>query len=265
MNHQLIEVNKLSKSPLNVRWTVAKGMPETLKRDLEAYRLQVAQAEIARHPAIAFDLLVFHAANGILGHSTPSDGPAVHFTQQYLPTSIQAEKTLAHSILVAIRNQLPKEWTSSRDNAVRFEAFRGLPDADKQAILAYCVASTLRPKLAPPADHPGSAYDAALSHTGVDVASHWRPTAANYLGRITRDQLLALGREVLGEEWAQLRHSDKKGHLAEQLGRAFAEPEKHARNAEQLEKLTHWLPEGMAFTAAAPKQPKAKKNARKAA
>ena len=39
-----------------------KGMPETLKRDLEAYRLQVAQAEIARHPAVAFDLLVFNVA-----------------------------------------------------------------------------------------------------------------------------------------------------------------------------------------------------------
>ncbi len=47
-------------------------MPETLRRDLAAYRLQVAQVEIARHPAIAFDLLVFQAASGMLGHASAS-------------------------------------------------------------------------------------------------------------------------------------------------------------------------------------------------
>ena len=61
--------------------------------------------------------------------------------------------------------------------------------------------------------------------------------------------------------------SDKKGELAAQLERAFAEPEKHARTPEQLEKLTHWLPEGMAFTAIRRREAEgeAKKPARKAA
>ena len=38
-------------------------MSESLRRDLAAYRLQVAQVEIARHPAIALDLLAFQAAS----------------------------------------------------------------------------------------------------------------------------------------------------------------------------------------------------------
>ena len=41
-------------------------LPETLRRDLAAYRLQVAQVEIARHPAIALDLLAFQAASQML-------------------------------------------------------------------------------------------------------------------------------------------------------------------------------------------------------
>ena len=63
------------------------------------------------------------------------------------------------------------------------------------------------------------------------MAAYWRPTAANYLGRITRDQLLALGREILGEPVGAVAASDKKGELAAQLERAFADPEKHGRNA----------------------------------
>ncbi len=50
---------------------------------------------------------------------------------------------------------------------------------------------------------------------------------------------------------------DKKGELAAQLERAFADPEKHACTPEQLDKLTHWLPEGMAFSAIAAAKPKA--------
>ena len=39
-----------------------KGMPDTLRRDLESYRLQAAQVEIARHRLVALDLLAFTAA-----------------------------------------------------------------------------------------------------------------------------------------------------------------------------------------------------------
>ena len=43
------------------------ALPESLRRDLAADRLQVAQVEIARHPAIALDLLAFQAASELLG------------------------------------------------------------------------------------------------------------------------------------------------------------------------------------------------------
>jgi ParB family chromosome partitioning protein len=235
-----------------------KGMPETLKRDLEAYRLQVAQAEIARNRLIALDLLIFTAASDAF--STGCGGPDVLF-RAHRPAV--KEPTVAGRAIETIGKALPLAWLKPKTEAERFRAFTGLSDNQKLDLLAFCMAASLKPQLA--TGHEATAYELALSLTDAEVAGYWRPAAANYLGRITRDQLLALGREVLGEEWAQLRHSDKKGHLAAQLERAFAEPEKHARNAQQLEKLTRWLPDGMAFTATAAKQPKAKKNVRKAA
>jgi ParB family chromosome partitioning protein len=235
-----------------------KGMPDTLRRDLEAYRLQIAQAEIAKHRLIALDLLIFTAASDaaqrrLAGHS----GLDVRFVEH---APAVKEPTAADHALKAIEEALPLAWLKPKSDAERFRAFTGLSDTQKLDLLAWCVAGSLKPQLS--TGKEATAYELALSLTTADVASYWRPTTANYLGRITRDQLLALGRDILGEPWAQSRHRDKKGELAAQLERAFADPEKHARNAQQLETLTHWLPEGMAFTATTPK---AKKNARNAA
>src|SRR5262249_15688077 len=148
--------------------------------------------------------------------------------------------------------------------AERFRAFTGLSDKEKLDLLAYCVATSLQPQLS--TGQEATAYELALSLTGADVAGYWRPTVANYLARITRAQLLALGRDILGEQWSQSSSGCKKGEIALLLERAFAEPEKYARTPEQIQTLTHWLPEGMAFSATAAEKPKAKKKtARKAA
>lgn len=240
-----------------------KGLPETLKRDLEAYRLQVSQAEIARHRLIALDLLIFTAASHAF-HQTARSGPDVLFRTH--PPAVK-DATVARQSMSTIEKVLARDWLKPKTEAERFRAFTGLADTQKLDLLAWCVAGSLQPQFA--TGREATAYELALSLTEASVAAYWRPTAANYLGRITRDQLLALGREVLGDQWAQARAREKKGELAAQLERAFAAPEKHARNPQQLDKLTRWLPEGMAFTAIAAEQPKAiakaKKTARKAA
>jgi ParB family chromosome partitioning protein len=237
-----------------------KGMPATLKRDLEAYRLQIAQVEIARNRLVALDLLIFTAASGAFRRMAGT-GPDVAFKDHRPAVKVP---TAAVQLLTAMEESLPLAWLKPKSEAERFRLFSYLPDADKLNLLAWCVSGSLKPQLS--TGNEATAYELALSLTGADVAANWRPTVANYLGRITRDQLLALGREVIGEAWAGSRHGDKKGELAAQLERAFAEPEKHGRSPEHIYRLTHWLPEGMAFTATAAEQPKAKtKTARKAA
>ena len=101
-------------------------MPETLRRDLEAYRLQAAQVEIARHPAIAFDLLVFHVACGVFDHLSPHDGPDVH-----LPAELrQAERRGGNGRRRAAgsdRRRLPRRNGSrKKTKPPQFDAFRKL-------------------------------------------------------------------------------------------------------------------------------------------
>lgn len=228
----------------------------SLRRDLATARLQVAQVECVKHPAIAFDLLVFHVASSILGSPRLTEEAAdVHFRVPRRENSEDVESTLAGETLASLAAGLSIDWLSLDSEAARFEAFRLLPDAAKQELLAYCLAMTLKPKLAPLPGDKTTAYDMALSLTSGDVAAFWRPTSENFLGRLTRDQLLAIGREVLGDAWAHSRTSDKKASLVGQLHRAFANPEKPGRSPEQIERLKRWLPAGMSFESTAASQP----------
>jgi ParB family chromosome partitioning protein len=224
-----------------------RGMPDSLRRDLESYRLQAAQAEIARHRLVALDLLAFTAACSALT-KRPSALLDVQFRGQYATPTVQKEQTVAGDALKAIRQGLPLAWLHQETEAEQFQAFIGLQDKEKLDLLAYCVATSLKPQLS--TGNESTACELALSLTDASMAAYWRPTRSNYLGRISRDQLLALGRELLGEQWSHAHSRHKKGELADALERAFADPQKIACTAEQRHKLKHWLPEGMAFDTA---------------
>jgi len=240
-------------------------MPKTLRRDLAASRLQAAQVEIAKHPAFALDLLAFRVVGLILDLQPATDGPAITFKRLPAKPNEQAASTVAADALAAIQKSLPAGWRKLKSEAARFAAFRELPQPAKLKWLAYSVALTLQPKLAPASVEEATAYDAALDLTGGNMAGYWRPSKGSYLGRVTRDRLLALARDTLGETWAGSRAGHKKASLVEQLDRAFADPAKHGRTAEQVEKLKHWLPVGMALSFHLTAKPAKGKKASKAA
>ncbi len=245
--------------------TKSKGaMPESLRSDLAVSRCQIAQVELCRHTEIAFDLLVFHVASKTFDNRPVMDGPDIKFNRPRVKAGDEHRSTPADA-LEAIGKSLPTEWLKPKTEDARFEAFRALALPQKLDTLAYCLALTLQPKLGPVQGDDATAYDTALALTQAGVESYWRPAKDNFLRRISRDQLLALGRDTLGEQWAQARASDKKAELVEQLDRAFADPAKYGRTPAQVEKLKSWLPAGMAFAVAAAPQPAKARKARKAA
>jgi ParB family chromosome partitioning protein len=66
--------------------------------------------------------------------------------------------------------------------------------------------------------------------TGLDmVEAGWRPSVANYLGRVTKSRIVEAVREALGEEKAQLIDYLKKADMAKEAERLLAD--------------TGWLPE----------------------
>lgn len=218
------------------------AIPEALRRDLEACRLQVAQAALVEHPAVACDLFAFTVIRGHFA-SAPDSGPEVRLAL-HIPRFEGAGATPAARRLEAVKASLPLDWLRAGAESEQFRAFRALPEAGKAALLAFAAAMSVRPQLA--TGHETTALEQALALTGAPVAACWRPGKA-YLQRLTRHQLLAIGADVLGPHWAYQCGSHKKGELVQLLDRAFREPEQPGRGAAIVSALKEWLPPGMAF------------------
>jgi ParB family chromosome partitioning protein len=234
------------------------ALPESLRRDLAQERLPIASLELARNPSIALDLLAFQAASQLLGDHKVGCGFDVEFHRP--KPGKPRESALADEELKALAKALPAGWLKATSEAERFEAFRSLPEASKLGLLAMSLALTLKPGLAPATGEEATACDVALSLTGSDAATYWRPSKGNFLSRISREQLLMVGRDVLGEDWAQAHRDDKKAVLVGLFDRAFGDPDQSGRTRQQVDRLKRWLPEGMAFgLTPAPKPTKAKK------
>lgn len=235
-----------------------KGFSQALIDSLKQYRLQIARAELASNPQIAFDLLVFKAAHGTLSNTYIYSGPDVSFSSNHFRDDIvqDAKNTPAGKLLREIKEKLNLSWLKEKTEEGKFTSFTEIPQADKLAILAYCTAATLKTQLA-----EKNAYETALGLTEADVAEYWRPTAENYLSKVTRDQLLAIGAEFFGKKWAVNGGSMKKGQLVTELHNIFAKPESTNCDKETVANINAWLPEGMAFAAPEKKPAKTKKKA----
>ena len=84
----------------------------------------------------------------------------------------------------------------------------------------------LKPQLAIE-DRADPVIEAAGRRLAIPFADYWRPTAANYWGRVKKAHGLAIGREILGERWARDHADDKKPVLAAALETAFDPAEEH--------------------------------------
>ena len=107
-----------------VRAKPKHALPESLRRDLAADRLEVAQVAIARNPEIALDLLTFKAASAMIGKRSYMDGPDVEFRRPR--PGKEREDTTARRDLAEMGKALPTGWLKATSEAEQFEAFRTL-------------------------------------------------------------------------------------------------------------------------------------------
>jgi ParB family chromosome partitioning protein len=128
-----------------------------------------------------------------------------------------------------------------------------LPPEAKQHLFAWCIALCLKPQLAIE-DRADPVIEAAGRRLAIPFAECWRPTAANYWGRVKKAHGLATGREILGERWARDHADDKKPALATALEAAFDPVSGIACidvGQAERERAAGWLPPGMAYESGA--------------
>jgi len=131
----------------------------------------------------------------------------------------------------------------------RLRRARGAADRRQAASLRWCVASCLKLQLAIE-DKADPVIECAGRRLAIPFADFWRPTAANYWGRVKKAHGLAIGKEILGDRWARDHADDRKPVLAAALETAF-DPTKNAARIglgqTARDTAAVWLPPGMAY------------------
>jgi ParB family chromosome partitioning protein len=223
-------------------------LPDRLVMELTAHRTLALREAVASRPRVAMTALL---------HKLCVDA----FYQIYTPGCLEAG--VRH---VQLPGQTPdlKESASAKSVADRHAAWKAdmpadeqalwdwlaaLDDASRLSLLAHCACFGVNALFEKVDRYGGSGVTAHGLQRRLDQADRlaravnldmaevgWRPTAANYLGRVTKSRILEAVREAKGEAAAQLIDHLKKGEMAKEAERLLAD--------------TRWLPEPLRLSEA---------------
>jgi ParB family chromosome partitioning protein len=227
------------------RTTLSKRLVD----ELAMQRRDVLALHVASDPGLALDVVVFTLADAdthdwraraatTLRAPLPA-GPIIGFEAKDAPAS---------SALAELRSSLDESWRAGTDATSRFDLYRALPDDARAAWLGYVVARSLEASLNMAGERQLPFQDHLGRLIGIDMAQWWRPTAANYFDRVSKQVILDALTDVGGLELSSRFAAVKKGDLAMSAERVFAGT--YITEVEVREKALAWVPEVMRFAAA---------------
>ena len=229
------------------RTTLSKRLVD----ELAMQRRDVLALHVASDPGLALDVMVFTLADADTHdwrtraattlRAPPPAGPIIGFEAKDAPAS---------SALAELRSGLDESWRAGEDATSRFDLFRALPDDSRAAWLGYVVARSLEASLNMTGERQLPFQDHLGSLIGIDMAQWWRPTAANFFDRVSKQVILNALTDVGGLELSSRFASVKKGDLAMSAERVFGGT--YITEVEVREKALAWVPEVMRFASAAP-------------
>jgi ParB family chromosome partitioning protein len=182
-------------------------------------------------------------------HTNPLDLRAIEATPRSSLNDLS--RTPADRPIEVLRAALDLDWLKLPP-AEGFATLVALPPRTKQKLFAWCIASCLKPQLAIE-DRADPVLEAAGQRLAIPFADFWRPTAANYWGRVKKAHGLAVAGEIFGERWARDHGGDKKPVLAAALETAFDPAKSEAcigLGQAARDAAAAWLPPGIAYAAA---------------
>ncbi len=208
-----------------------KPLPDRLMTELTAYRTLALRHAVGGDPGVAFQTALHalclrrfyaYAQDTCLELELKSVMLGAHIAG-LADSELAREVDTRHAAWSA---ELPKESTELWDWLLLLDGTRQL------TLFAHCVSFGINAIYEPYNRRPRALAhaDRVAQDLKLDLAgSGWVPTAANYLGRVTKARIVQAVREGKGEHVADSLAGLKKGEMAEQ--------------AEVLLACTGWLPE----------------------
>ncbi|MBI1246129.1 MAG: DNA-binding protein [Alphaproteobacteria bacterium] len=218
-----------------------KPLPDRLVTELTAHRTLALRDAVANHPEVAMTALLHKLVSDTFLRR-PATG-CLEASVRHVYFSSQADE-LADSPSAKSVSERNERWGDDvpADDEALWDWLVALDDGSRMDLLAHCVSYGVNALYERPNPYGGAGVtDHALKvrlaqaerlarATRLDmVEAGWRPTIANYLGRVTKARILEAVREGAGERSAQLIDHMKKGDMAKEAERLLAD--------------TGWLPE----------------------
>jgi ParB family chromosome partitioning protein len=204
-------------------------LSEKLIAELTAHRTLALRDALGDAPDLALTALVHAlAAATFFPHSGPVSCIKVTPHSQYLRGYAPGidEAPLARH-LQARHERFAAQMPESPDDLWAY--LRDMEPVQQLALLAHCVSLTVDAVKVPKRMDVAEAHaDQLFQALDYDMASVWTATAANYLGRVSKERILEAVREGVSKEAAENLATMKKAAMAEA--------------AEQRLKDRRWLP-----------------------
>ena len=205
-------------------------LSERLVLELTAYRTVGLRDALAQDPTTALTALVHALA--LRTFYPPYDQPGcldIKVVSAYLDGHAPGIGDCPAARRIAERHE---GWAKRlpREPADAWAYVAGLGGSELLGLLAHCVSLSVNAVQSPMARRPGAwaHADALAEAVGLDMTTTWAPTAASYLGRVTKARIAEAVREAVSEDAAERIAELKKPDMAEA--------------AEQLLAGTGWLP-----------------------
>ncbi|MCA0421828.1 MAG: ParB N-terminal domain-containing protein [Proteobacteria bacterium] len=220
-----------------------KPLPERLVIELTAHRTLALRDAVANNPRIAMTALLHKLVTDCF--VSCASGAALETAVRHIHLPIQAAD-LADSLPAQNIDARHAGWKADmplgQGDDVLWDWLHALDEASRQALLAHCLSFGVNALYERPNPYSGM----GISQHGLDrrlreadrlarttqldlVEAGWKPTVANYLGRVTKSRILDAVGEGAGAQAVELIAHLKKGDMA--------------REAERLLGGSGWLPE----------------------
>ena len=220
-----------------------KPLPERLVVELTAHRTLALRDAVANNPRIAMTALLHKLVTDCF--VSRASGSALEATVRDIHLPVQATD-LADSFPAQNIDTRHAGWKADmplgQGDDVLWDWLHALDEASRQALLAHCLSFGVNALYERPNPYSGMGIskhgldrrlreaDRLARTTQLDlVEAGWKPTVANYLGRVTKSRILEAVREGAGAQAVELIAHLKKGDMA--------------REAERLLDGSGWLPE----------------------
>ncbi|MBV8977710.1 MAG: ParB/RepB/Spo0J family partition protein [Alphaproteobacteria bacterium] len=213
------------------------GYSDTLLADLTAHRSAALRELLADNPQASLTALLKVLVERMLLREGRLTCVGITPTEAVLEAHAKSLGESKASAAFLKRHAGWQERIPTREGL--WDWLSGLKQADRLALLAHCVSMTVDAV----ARRAGSEERLRDSETlaqalSLDMADWWRPTTANFLGAVTKEQIVSAVSEALSPQETQRLSALKKAEMAER--------------AEQLLANTRWLPEPLRPNAALP-------------